>query len=150
MFAATAASSGHRPVTTLTPSKPRLTPGSHDEVRLRVEPAVPPEPALPNVSTSPSGEAGPGRPGSPQRGDSLHIDDGDVSVAPRNPATTRTAPADPGLSLGLLGWLAVLLVVALFAVLAHAANVRVGQQELGEPSLLTDPAYVLAQRHSPQ
>lgn len=134
---------------TLTPSD-LLAPGSHDEPRLRVEPAALHETAFPNISTPPCVEAGPGSPGAPQRGDPLHTDDGDMSVAFHAPATPRTVPADPGVSLGPLGWLAVLLVVVLFAVLAHAANVRGGQLEHGEPSLLTDPAYVLAQRHSPQ
>ncbi|MCY4664444.1 MAG: hypothetical protein OXC00_07250 [Acidimicrobiaceae bacterium] len=54
-------------------------------------------------------------------------------------------PADPDVSLGPLGWLAVLLVAVLLAVLAHAGSVRSGQAEHREPSLLTDPAYVLAQ-----
>jgi len=44
-----------------------------------------------------------------------------------------------------LGWLAVLLVVALLAVLAHAGSVRADLQEHRGPSLLADPAFVLAQ-----
>ena len=46
---------------------------------------------------------------------------------------------------GPLGWLAVLLVAVLLTVLAHAANVRAGEGEHREPSLLTDPAYVIAE-----
>ena len=68
-----------------------------------------------------------------------------MSHTPRAPMTRRTAPADPLVSLGPLGWLAVLLVAVLLTVLAHAGSVRSGQAEHREPSLFTDPAYVLAQ-----
>ena len=49
------------------------------------------------------------------------------------------------MSLGLLGWLAVLLVAVLLTVLAHAASVRSGQGEHPEPSQVTAPAHALAE-----
>ena len=121
-------------------------PEAHEEVRLRVEPVVPHgsgsiathEPTLPHGQT---------RFGSlvaPQGGDPADTDEGGTSLPSRGPATRRTAPAGPDVSLGPLGWLAVLLVVVLLTVLAHAASVRSDQLEHREPSLLTDPAFVLA------
>ena len=68
-----------------------------------------------------------------------------MSLARHGPTTQRTVPADPDVSVGPLGWLAVLLIAVLLTVLAHAGSVRSGQAEHPEPSLLTDPAYVLAQ-----
>ena len=54
----------------------------------------------------------------------------------------RVEPVIP--SLGPLGWLAVLLIAVLLTVLAHAGSVHPDQREHPEPSLLTDPAYVIA------
>ena len=68
-----------------------------------------------------------------------------MSLGRHGPMTHRTVPADPDVSLGALGWLAVLLIAVLLTVLAHAGSVHSGQAEHREPSLLTDPAYVLAQ-----
>ena len=68
-----------------------------------------------------------------------------MSPAPCGPITRRTAPAGVDVNFGPLGWLAVLLVAVLLTVLAHAANVRAGEGEHREPSLLTDPAYVIAE-----
>ena len=142
-------------MTSIAPSDLR-PPETHDEVRLRVElpsvePTVPRGPIVPHQPTDshgqtvPHGQTGPGSPGAPQGGDPAHTDEGGTSLAPYGPTTRRTVPADPDVSLGPLGWLAVLLVAVLLTVLAHAGSVRSGQGEHREPSLLTDPAYVLAQ-----
>lgn len=93
----------------------------------------------------PHGRTGPGSLVAPQGDDPAHNAEGDTSLVPCGPATRRSAPADPDVSLGSLGWLAVLLVAVLLTVLAHAANVRAGESEHREPSLLTDPAYVIAE-----
>lgn len=93
----------------------------------------------------PHGQTGPGSLVAPQGGDPARNAEGDTSLVSCGPATRRSAPADPGVSLGSLGWLAVLLVAVLLTVLAHAANVRAGEGEHREPSLLTDPAYVIAE-----
>ena len=137
-------------MTSIAPSD-LLPPEAHDEVRLRVEPTVPRGPIFPHQPTDShepngrNGQTGPGSPGAPHGGDPARIDEGDTSLALYGPATRRTVPADPDVSLGLLGWLAVLLVAALLTVLAHAGSVRAAEGEHREPSLLTDPAYVLAQ-----
>ncbi|MXW94027.1 MAG: hypothetical protein F4110_11135 [Acidimicrobiaceae bacterium] len=110
----------------------------HDEVRLRGEPP------------GPRGKNGPGPCGMPrpqgmtQGVDAAHPGEGDAAFAPHTPRIRRAASADPDLSLGSLGWLAVLLAAVLLTVLAHAASVRSGQIEHRGPSLFTDPAYVLA------
>lgn len=109
-----------------------------DEVRLRVEPA------------DLRGKNGPGPPGMPlpqgmpQGVDAAHPGEGDAAFAPQQSRIRRAASADPDVSLGSLGWLAVLLAAVLLTVLAHAASVRSGQIEHRGPSLFTDPAYVLA------
>ena len=131
-------------MTSLAPSD-LLPPEAQDEVRLRVEPAGPRGPIVPHEPTFPHGQTGSGSPVAPQGGDPARIDEGDTSPAPYGPTTRRTVAADPDVSLGPLGWLAVLLIAVLLAVLAHAASVRSGQGEHREPSLFTDPAYVLAQ-----
>ena len=143
-------------MTSIAPSD-LLPPEAHDEVRLRVEPTVPPGPTVPHQPTDshkptvpqrptvPQGQTGPGSPGAPQGGRPARADEGDASLAPYGPTTRRTVTADPDVSLGPLGWLAVLLVAALLTVLAHAGSVRAGEEGHREPSLLTDPAYVLAQ-----
>ena len=64
-------------------------------------------------------------------------------------AAPRTVSADPHVSLDPLGWLVVVLVAVLLTVLAHAASVRADQAQYHEPSLLTDPAYALEQKHPP-
>lgn len=78
--------------------------------------------------------------------DAAQPGEGDAAFTHRRPSIRRAAPAGSDVSLGLLGWLAVLLVAALLTVLAHAGSVRSGQAEHREPSLLTDPAYVLAEQ----
>ena len=93
----------------------------------------------------PHGQTGPGSLVAPQGGDPARTAEGDTSPASCGPTTRRTASADPDVSLGSLGWLAVLLVAVLLTVLAHAANVRAGEGEHRESSLLTDPAYVIAE-----
>ena len=93
----------------------------------------------------PHGRTGPGSLVAPQGGDPAHTAEGDTSPVLRGPATRRAASDGPDVSLGSLGWLAVLLVAVLLTVLAHAANVRAGEGEHREPSLLTDPAYVIAE-----
>ena len=131
-------------MTSLAPSD-LLPPEAQDEVRLRVEPADPRGPIVPHEPTIPHGQTGSGPPDAPHGGGPAHTDEGDTSLEPYGPATPRTVPADSDVRLGPLGWLAVLLVAALLTVLAHAGSVRAGQGEHREPSLLTDPAYVLAQ-----
>ena len=93
----------------------------------------------------PHGRTGPGSLAAPQGGDLAHTAEGDMSPAPCGPITRRTASAGVDVNFGPLGWLAVLLVAVLLTVLAHAANVRAGEGEHREPSLLTDPAYVIAE-----
>lgn len=86
-------------------------------------------------------------PGMPQGGDAVNADEGAPAFAalpPRRPSTPRAASAGPDVSLGALGWLAVLLAAVLLTVLAHAASVRAGQSEHREPSLSADPAHALA------
>lgn len=137
-------------MTSIAPSD-LLPPEALDEVRLRVEPSVPRRPPVPHQPTIPHsppvphGQTGPGSLVAPQGGDPADTHEGGTSLPPCGPATRRTASAGPDVSLGPLGWLAVLLVVALLTVLAHAGSVRSDQREHREPSLLTDPAYVLAQ-----
>ena len=119
-------------------------PEAHEEVRLRVEPAVPHGSIATHEPTFPHGQAGPGSLVAPQGGDPADTDEGGTSLPSRGPATRRTAPAGPDVSLGPLGWLAVLLVAVLLTVLAHAASVHSDRLEHRESSLLTDPAFVLA------
>ncbi len=136
-------------------------PEAHEEVRLRVEPVVPHgsgsiathepttheptthEPAT-HEPTFPHGQTRFGSLVAPQGGDPAATDEGGTSLPSCGPATRRTAPAGPDVSLGPLGWLAVLLVVVLLTVLAHAASVRSDQLEHRESSPLADPAFVLA------
>lgn len=130
---------------------------AHDGVRLRVDPVDPRrvivsgdpivahQPSDPQETPDPHGQTGPGLLVAPLGDEPARTAEGDMSRVPCGPATRRTVSADPGLSLGLLGWLAVLLAAALLTVLAHAANVRASEGEYREPSLLVDPAYVLAQ-----
>jgi len=66
-----------------------------------------------------------------------------MSLAPCGPSIRRAASPDPDLSLGPLGWLAVLLVAVLLAVLAHAASVRPDLSEHREPSSVVEPAIAL-------
>ena len=112
----------------------------HDEVRLRVEPP------------GPSRKNGPGPPGMPspqgmpQGVDAAHPGEGGTAFTHQRPSILRTAPADPDVSLGALGWLAVLLVAVLLTVLAHAASVHSEQSEHRELSRLPDPAYVLPEQ----
>ena len=120
-------------------------PEAHEEVRLRVDPILPHGSIATRETTVPHGQTGTGSSGAPQGGDPDHADEGDTSLAPYGPTTRRAVPADADVSLGPLGWLAVLLVAVLLTVLAHAGSVRSGQVEHREPSLFTDPAYVLAQ-----
>ena len=119
-------------------------PEAHEEVRLRVEPVVPHGSIATHEPTFPHGQTGPGSLVAPQGGDPADTDEGGTSLPSCGPATRRTVPAGPDVSLGPLGWLAVLLVVVLLTVLAHAASVRSDQLEHRESSLLTDPAFVLA------
>ena len=142
---------------------------AQDEVRLRVDPpgpgsltdppgriplgripgpgslTDPPGRIPPGRILDPPGRTGPGSLVAPHGGDQALAAEGHTSLAPCGPATRRTASADPDVSLGLLGWLAVLLIAVLLTVLAHAANVRAGSGEHREPSLLADPAYVVAE-----
>jgi len=90
------------------------------------------------------GRAGHGSPDAPQRGRPAHTDEGDTSPTHYGPLPPRTVPAGADVSLGLLGWLAVLLVVGLLTVLAHAASMRSVHAEHREPPLHTDSAQVLA------
>lgn len=129
-------------MTSIAPSD-LLPPEAHDEVRLRVEPTVPRGPIFPYQPTVPHGQTRSGSLVAPQGGDPADTGDGGTSLPPCGPATRRTASAGPDVSLGPLGWLAVLLVVALLTVLAHASSVRSDQLEHRGPSLLTDPAFVL-------
>lgn len=111
-----------------------------EEARLRVEPAGPHGRAEP-------GSPGMPPPGMPQGGDAIHADEGDTALTafpPRRPSIRRAPPSGPDVSLGVLGWLAVLLVAVLLTVLAHAGSVRAGQREHREPSLSADPASVIA------
>ena len=119
-------------------------PEAHEEVRLRVEPILPHGSIATHEPTVPHGQTGSGSLVAPQGGDPADTDEGGTSPLPCGPATRRTVSAGPDVSLGPLGWLAVLLVVALLTVLAHAASVRPDQLEHRGPSLLTDPAFVLA------
>ena len=82
--------------------------------------------------------------GMPQGVDVAHPGEGDTAFTHLRPRIRTAAPADPDARLGSLGWLAVLLVAVLLAVLAHAAGVRSDQREHREPSLSSDPAYVVA------
>ena len=118
---------------------------AHEEVRPRVEPTLPHGSIATHEPTVPHGQTGPGSLVAPQRNDPADTDEGGKSLPPCGPATRRAVSAGPDVSLGLLGWLAVLLVAVLLTVLAHAGSVRSGQGEHREPSLFTDPAYVLAQ-----
>jgi hypothetical protein len=118
---------------------------AHEEVRLRVEPVVPHGSIAAHEPTLPHGQTGFGSLVAPQGGDPADTDEGGTSLPSCGPATRRTVPAGPDVSLGPLGWLAVLLVAVLLTVLAHAASVHSDQLEHREPSLLTDPAFVLAQ-----
>jgi len=95
--------------------------------------------------TDSHGRCGPGSPDAPQRGRPARTDEGDTPLALCGPAPPRTVPAGPDVSLGPLGWLAVLLVAALLTVLVHAASMRPGHAEHLEPPLLTNPAQALAQ-----
>ena len=61
------------------------------------------------------------------------------------PSIQRTASPDPDVSLDPLGWLAVLLVAVLLAVLAHAASVRSDLREHREPPSVEEPAIALVQ-----
>ena len=86
-------------------------------------------------------------PGMPQGGDAVNADEGAPALAalpPRRPSSRRAAQAGPDVSLGALGWLAVLLAAVLLTVLAHAASVRAGQSGHREPSLSADPVSVIA------
>ena len=94
--------------------------------------------------SSPHSEAGPRSPGAPQGGDQAHSDEGDISLAPCGPSFRRTASPDPDVSLGPLGWLAVLLVAVLLAVLAHAASMRSDLSQHREPPSVAEPALLLA------
>ena len=117
---------------------------AQEEVRLRVESVLPHGSIATHEPTVPHGRTGPGSLVAPQGNDPADTDEGGTSLPPCGPATRRTVSAGPDVSLGPLGWLAVLLVVALLTVLAHAASVRSDQLEHRESSLLTDPAFVIA------
>lgn len=119
-------------------------PEAHEEVRLRVEPKVPHGSIATHEPTVPHGQTGSGSLVAPQGGDPADTDEGGTSLPPCGPATRRTVSAGPDVSLGPLGWLAVLLIAALLTVLAHAGSVRSDQLEHRGPSLLTDPAFVIA------
>lgn len=121
-------------------------PEAHEEVRLRVEvePVVPHGSIVTHEPTLPHGQTRFGSPVAPQGGDPADTDEGGTSLPSCGPATRRSAPAGPDVSLGPLGWLAVLLVAVLLTVLAHAANVRSDQFEHRESSPLADPAFVIA------
>ncbi|MYB27954.1 MAG: hypothetical protein F4X38_02335 [Acidimicrobiaceae bacterium] len=119
-------------------------PEAHEEVRLLVEPTLPHGSTAAHEPTVPHGQTGPGSLVAPQGGDPADTDEGGTSPLPYGPATRRTVSAGPDVGLGPLGWLAVLLVAALLTVLAHAGSVRSGQGEHREPSLLSDPAFVIA------
>ena len=117
---------------------------AQDEVRLRIDP-LGPRSLIDPPGRIPHGRTGPGSLVAPHGGDPAPTAEGHTSLASCGPATRRAASTDPDVSLGLLGWLAVLLVAVLLTVLAHAANVRAGAGEHREPSLLADPAYVVAE-----
>ena len=119
-------------------------PAANEEVRLRVEPILPRGSIATHEPTVPRGRTGSGSLVAPQSNDPADTDEGGTSLPPCGPATQRTVSAGPDVSLGLLGWLAVLLVAVLLTVLAHAASVRSDQLEHRGPSLLTDPAFVIA------
>lgn len=132
-------------MTSLMPSNLLLK--EHGEVRLRVEP------------TGPRGNTGPGSPGTLHGRDTAHPGEGAAAftaLTPHRPRIRRVASADPAVSLGPLGWLAVLLAAVLLSVLAHAGSVRSGQRAHPEPSQATvevaevpAPGYVLADPADP-
>lgn len=133
-------------MTSLAPSDLRPT-EAHGEVRLGAEPIVPSGPVVPHSLAGPHSQAWSGSLGAPHRWDLVHTHEGpsplgDSSPAPCGPIARRSVSAGPDMSLGPLGWLAVLLVAALLTVLAHAGSVRSGQAEHREPSPVTDSAYV--------
>lgn len=68
-----------------------------------------------------------------------------MTLAPCGPMIRRAASPDPDVSLGPLGWLAVLLVAVLLAVLAHAASVRSDPRQHREPPSVAEPAIVLVE-----
>ena len=119
-------------------------PEAQEEVRLRVEPVLPHGSIATHEPTVPHGQTGSGSLVAPQGGDPADTNESGTSLPSCGPATRRTVSAGPDVSLGPLGWLAVLLVVALLTVLAHAGSVRSDLREHREPSLLNDPAFVLA------
>lgn len=68
-----------------------------------------------------------------------------MTLAPCGPSIGRAASPDPDASLGPLGWLAVLLVAVMLAVLAHAASVRSDLAQHREPPSAVEPAIVLVE-----
>lgn len=65
------------------------------------------------------------------------------------PRIRSSASPDPVASLGPLGWIAALLAAVLVTALAYAGSVRAGQEDLSDPGLGIDPAYVLEIRRTP-
>jgi hypothetical protein len=119
-------------------------PEAHEHDRLRVEPTLTHGSITAHEPGVAHGHTGIGPFVAPRRGDPADADEYDMSLPPRGPATRQTAPANTDMSLGAMGWLAVLIIAVLLTVLAHAGSVRSHQQEHRGPSLLTDPAYVIA------
>ena len=68
-----------------------------------------------------------------------------MTLAPCGPIIRRAASPDPDVSLGPLGWLAVLLVAVLLVVLAHAASVRSDLTQHREPPSVAKPAILLVE-----
>ena len=124
------------------PATRDLTWPQRGEARHRVETTAPRGPTDTHQATDSHGRTGPGPPDAPQ---SKARDRPTPTKVALYGSAPRTVPAGPDVSLGSLGWLAVLLVAALLMVLAHAASMHPGHAEHREPPPPTNPAQALAQ-----